>query len=189
MSTQMPMIDVSSNNHPNGAEIDWRKVVEAGYGAVMIKATEGIDYVNPWLGVDAHDARLAGLWVGFYAFAHPSKATGAATAAAAVKATAGLSHQLGLALDLEVTEGQTWEQLAVWAQDFHDEARKTFNHAPLYTTPWMLDQLHGAPWAERLWLPSSQRPRREVWAWQATVPADVPGIEGLTDVGYLHPDA
>lgn len=187
MSANLRMIDVSANNHGGDRPIGWAVVGASGVDAVMVKATEGTGYENPWLVLDARGATTAGLEVGFYHFAHPSQSSPEVQAAAAVRACAGLHHDLGLALDLEVSEGLGWPALAAWAQAFHAEVRKTYDHAPLYVNDDFLDNLPGAPWGERLWLAQTDRPRRECWAWQETTPATVPGITGDVDAGYLHP--
>ena len=187
MTANVRMIDVSSNNHPTAAPIDWAQVKAAGYGAVMIKATEGVDYVNPWLKDDADGAAAAGLQVGYYHFARPGQSTGVTQAADATKAIDGLPRQLGLALDLEVTEGRSWPELAAWARGFHERAKALVEHSPLYVNDYFLANLPGAPFDWWLWLAQTARPRRQVWAWQETTPVAVPGIGGLTDVGWLHP--
>lgn len=187
MRPQTPMIDVSANNHPDGGPIDWRRVKAAGYGAVMIKATEGSGYVNPWLQRDASDALAAGLLVGFYHFAHPGEDLPILEATHALAAIGGLRHDLGLALDLEVTEGKTWPQLASFAKAFHATVRERLNHSPLYVNDNFLDNLPGAPWGERLWVAQTSRPRFVCWAWQEVIPDRVDGITGDVDVGYLAP--
>lgn len=188
MSSQVPMIDVSSNNHLSGETIQWSKVHASGYRSVMIKATEGVNYINPWLGRDADQARQAGLGVGYYHFAHPGVNTAIAEADHALNAIHGLPRTLGLALDLEVMEGLGWVELAAWARAFHAHARTVVDHSPLYVNDNYLANLPGAPFGERLWLAQTARPRRQVWAWQMTVAAKVPGIAVPCDVGFLHPD-
>lgn len=183
------MIDVSANNHPADVPIDWAKVKGAGYDAVMVKCSEGTDYVNPWLKDDADGATAARLKVGFYHFGRPGAMSPAAEARYARVAVFGLHHDLGLALDLEVQESRDWASLAAYARAFHHVIRETFAHSPLYVNDYFLANLPGAPWGERLWLAQTARPRREVWAWQSTTPIAVPGIPGLTDVNVLHPDA
>ena len=61
-------VDVSSWQHPGGKPIDWHAVKEDGYDFVMIKASQGTTYVNPYLGEDIPAARGAGLIVGAYHF-------------------------------------------------------------------------------------------------------------------------
>lgn len=183
----MPMVDVSANNHGTGQSIDWAKVRAAGYLAVMVKATEGVDYVNPWLKEDAEGAANAGLLVGYYHFARPSQASAAAQASVALNAIRRLPRNLGLALDLEVAEGLSWDVLASQANIFHEDVLRQVEHSPLYCNDYFLQNLPGAPWGERLWLAQTARPRREVWAWQQTTPQVVDGIPGVTDVNVIHP--
>lgn len=187
MTAQVGMIDVSANNHPDDTPINWQAVKKAGYGAVMIKASEGTGYVNPWLDRDALGALDAGLLVGFYHFAHPGDNLPTLEATHALAAIMGLPHDLGLALDLEVQEGKTWAQLATFAKAFHATVRKKLAHSPLYVNDYFLDNLLDAPWGERLWVAQTSRPRFECWAWQEVTPAAVPGIQGDTDVGVLRP--
>jgi GH25 family lysozyme M1 (1,4-beta-N-acetylmuramidase) len=63
------LIDVSSDQHPNGALIDWKQVAAAGVTGVFIKATQGTDYLNPFFHVDLLGALAAGLKVVAYHFA------------------------------------------------------------------------------------------------------------------------
>lgn len=188
MTKQLRMLDVSSVNHSTDQPIDWAAVHVAGFDAVMIKATEGTHYVNPWLKQDADAATAAGLLVGFYHFARPGELSPAAEARAALAAIDGLHHDLGLALDLEVAEGRGWANLAEYAKAFHAEIRKVLDHSPLYVNDSFRDNLPGAPFGERLWSARTDRPRFECWAWQETTAAAVAGIVGVVDVGYLHPD-
>jgi len=189
MTAMVRMLDVSANNHTDDQPIDWKKVKGGGYGAVMIKATEGVGYANPWLKPDADGATSAGLSVGFYHFAHPGNDAPLAEAVWALSVVRGLHHDLGLALDLEVTEGLSWGALKHFAQVFHGRIRTEFEHSPLYCNDYFLNGLAHAPWGWRVWLAQTDRPRRAVWAWQETTPADIPGIVGGVDVGWLHPDA
>lgn len=66
MTAPVRGIDISTWQHPGGAPIDFEKVVEAGYTFVIIKATQGTGYLNPWLDRDYDDAFAAGLLIGAY---------------------------------------------------------------------------------------------------------------------------
>ncbi|MBX9689890.1 MAG: hypothetical protein K2X27_24480 [Candidatus Obscuribacterales bacterium] len=61
-------IDVS---HHQGI-IDWKKVKEAGFDFVFVKATEGGDFVDESFARNRKGAREAGLAVGYYHFFRPS---------------------------------------------------------------------------------------------------------------------
>lgn len=60
------IIDISSNNtHP----INWSQLKAEGIDAVMIKATEGNWYTNPFFAGDRNDATKAGILVAAYHYA------------------------------------------------------------------------------------------------------------------------
>lgn len=61
-------IDISSNNHGSGEPFDYKKVKEAGYEFVYVKATQGNYYLNEYLLGDTKRAYEAGLRVGIYHF-------------------------------------------------------------------------------------------------------------------------
>lgn len=58
-------IDIARYQHPGGAPIDWAAVAEEKR-FVIIKATEGTGYINPYFAQDLAAARKAGLLVGAY---------------------------------------------------------------------------------------------------------------------------
>lgn len=64
----MKAIDISSNNHVNGELFNFLQVKDAGYEAVYVKATQGNNYLNPYLIGDVRDASNNGLEVGVYHF-------------------------------------------------------------------------------------------------------------------------
>src|ERR1700689_5148717 len=140
------MIDISEWQHPDGRSIDWPTVAKAGIKAVMIKATEWPDYTNPWPSNDAHYAPSAGLKVGYYHFSHPGMADAQNQAEQVRKAIGDLPNDLGVADDLEVTEGQTWQELAHFAKAFHTYVREWCAFSPLYSNGYFLDNMPGAPW-------------------------------------------
>jgi GH25 family lysozyme M1 (1,4-beta-N-acetylmuramidase) len=63
------IIDVSSAQHPDGAPIKWNQVAQDGVTAAFIKATEGDNYVNPYLQPDMIAAQNNGIAVCAYHFA------------------------------------------------------------------------------------------------------------------------
>jgi hypothetical protein len=64
----MKLIDISSNNHSGGETFNFLQVKEAGYDGVYVKATQGDNYLNPYLIGDVRDAANNGLLVGVYHF-------------------------------------------------------------------------------------------------------------------------
>lgn len=65
--------DISSNQHPNGARIDFT-AARAGWSFVIVKATEGATYQNPYFAADTRDAHAAGFLVDAYHWVSPSSA-------------------------------------------------------------------------------------------------------------------
>ena len=180
------MIDVSSNNHEGGAPIDWVTVHTAGVRGVMIKATEGESYVNPWLVTDAHGAVAAGLHVGYYHYARPGESAPEAQANNCWQHVKDLPRDLGISLDLEVAEAMPWVGLDRFAMAFlggpgglpSQVATKT-----LYTDETFASNLPMTVKAYPLWFASwGKRPRRHVWAWQRGQ-HDMAGVIGAVDYG------
>lgn len=181
------MVDVSSNNHVNDDPINWHSVAGAGYRAVMIKATEGLNYVNPWLARDADGAHTAGLHVGFYHFAMPAVGEADDQAEFVVNAVNGLPRDLGIALDLEVMNGLSWADLSTFGENFLARlVQLGVKYSTLYSNDNFMANLSGAPFGHYLWLAQTAQPRQQVWGWQTTSPAAVPGIPGLTDIDTLY---
>lgn len=188
MTTTLSMIDVSDNNHDGGQPIDWSEVMRSGVRAVMIKATQGTDYTNEWLDRDAHGARAAGLHIGYYHFAEPSvdAANVAAESDRFTLAINGLPRDIGVALDLEVSNGLSWAELATYARAFLDPLAAKGIGTALYVNASWFGSLPGAPWNHRLWLASwGVRPRRSVWAWQSSGTGACPGVPGECDLDVL----
>lgn len=93
-------VDVSSWQHPNGAEINWAAVRAGGIDFVMIKASQGDNYQNPYFAGDCHGAHTAGLIVGAYHF-FESGAPADKQAEVFLSALVGHVLELGVYLDWE----------------------------------------------------------------------------------------
>ena len=97
------VIDVSSNNHPRTAPIDWPQVKAAGVTTVLVKATQGVGYTNPWYQRDLAGALGQGMDVLAYHFA----AFGTVSKEAArFQAVAGLTY--AKILDSEMSTNVAW---------------------------------------------------------------------------------
>ncbi len=98
-------VDVSHHNE----SIDWDAIKNAGGSFVFIKISEGVGTRDPKAKINADNAKLRGLRIGYYHFCHPDKRVGAtilldATAEAdeALQIMRGLPPgDLPLVLDLE----------------------------------------------------------------------------------------
>lgn len=190
MPKTLKMIDVSSNNHGTDTSINWKLVHDqGGIEAVMIKATQGVDYVNPWAGEDAVKAIEAGIrYVGYYHFCEPCGLNNATDQANyVVEKTKGLPRNLGIACDLEVYY-DSWDFLEKWRNEFLSrlEALDVANR-PWYTNGNFLDNIPGAV-AKPLWFadPGGTRLSRNVWAWQYSWIGAIPGINGYVDLNTLY---
>ena len=93
------ILDLSSNNpHP----IDFKAVAASGVSAVIVKATEGTGYTNPFYAEDMAGARAAGLQVAAYHFASFGDVN---AEAAYFKSVAGADAKV---LDIETSTDTAW---------------------------------------------------------------------------------
>ncbi|MEV6957089.1 GH25 family lysozyme, partial [Streptomyces sp. NPDC051183] len=76
-ATGVEGVDVSSWQ---GANVDWTGLWNAGNRFAYVKATEGGEYKNPYLGSQLPGAQNVGMKAGAYHFALPNKSSGAAQA-------------------------------------------------------------------------------------------------------------
>ncbi|MDE1904823.1 MAG: hypothetical protein KGH75_00040 [Rhodospirillales bacterium] len=97
------LLDLSSNNHPNGAGIDYAAVKAAGVTGVMVKATDGTTYINPYYGQDTAGFAAVGVPTIGYHFAEFGDA---ATEARHFVSVAGSKARM---LDSETSTDQAWQ--------------------------------------------------------------------------------
>lgn len=187
--------DVSSWQHGGGRPIDWFAVRAAGHHFAVVKATEGLSYINPYFIQDSLQMRLAGIARGTYHYAHPDlpPEPQAALYAAVVLGQNG-PLDLPPVLDLEHSGGLPPDALIAWTHRYLDTVEALTGRVPIiYTYPhfWrtaMADshRFHRYP----LWIADYRdRPAPEVpggwpaWTfWQQTDSGSIPGIHGNTDV-------
>jgi Putative peptidoglycan binding domain/Glycosyl hydrolases family 25 len=123
-------IDVSSNNHPNNAPIEYADVKADEIEWAAVKFTEGTDYVNPFDAVDAAGFDREGLEVVGYHFARPTLGTGGDNARAFANEAARLDFKGKRALDLEDGRQLGWEVLAGWVKDYVSVDQADLIYAP-----------------------------------------------------------
>lgn len=212
-------LDVSGWQHPdygavrNGASpnhdnIDWSRVRTNGQRFVIIKATEGTGFVNPYYSGDRARARAQGLAVGAYHFARPQLPlrTAAEEARHFVRHAGpqGTANTLPPVLDLERNDhGMTKAQIGNWALRFLTTVEELTGrtpmiysyHAFLRSDVGKLRELARYPlWYARY---TSVRPKPSdvpgYWAdwtiWQYTSTGRVPGIQGNVDVNVFNGSA
>jgi len=146
-------IDVSSWQHPGGAPIDFAEVKSQGFAGVIVKATQGTDYTNPYFAGDVAGAHGAGLLVGAYHYAQPAKNPDYQREVDAFLRTVQVHDlELGVWLDWEDNGGTAWGQLSGWCESFLDAIAAQVQPSGLYTTQSVLAATFGAPWAHHLWI-------------------------------------
>lgn len=149
-------IDVSSWQHPSGAAIDWAKVKAAGADFAIVKATQGVQYVNPYFdgaeGHDVTDAEAAGVLTGAYHFAQPGSNTAEAEAEAFIATIGAHILPMGLWLDLEDLGTLQPHEAGPWAAAFLTAIASHNVVTGLYTNKSLWSQVAGAVPGVRLWL-------------------------------------
>lgn len=184
--TTAPVIDISSWNHPNGAAIDWAKVKADGYVGVMIKSTQGVDYVNPYFAADAIAARAAGLLVGAYHYAQPAANAADAEAGHALVGISGTPLDLGLALDWEDMGGKQPYEVAPWAEEWFTAVHAAQLLTPMYIDQSLLAVTPRAPWGNPLWIADpSGTYDKPCWMSQGAA-GPVDGIVGNVDIDTFY---
>ncbi len=190
------IIDVSSNNRVN----NWLSVASQGIAGAYVKATEGLDYVNPDQASQIKGANAAGLLTGGYDFAKTSDDPVADAKFFVIHGGA-----LGLlppALDLEVTRVSTQATIK-WALTWLTEVKKLTVRTPILYTGGVYSWSHSATLAQaaELWIAaypygynripkgafcSLPQPHIGAWhgwsLWQYTSVGRLSGITGHVDV-------
>lgn len=196
--------DVSRWQHPNGKAIDWAAVRGGGSSFVIIKATEGGTYTNPYFAGDAAGARANGLAVGAYHYARPAMPISTAADQARLFArTVGEVRQpatIAPVLDLETSGGLTSGQLVTWAQLFTETLQQVSGRTPIvYTYPsfWRVQMADTRALTRYpLWLatyrpnppaPVGGWPAWTIWQYSAT--SRIAGISGNVDMNRFAGDA
>ncbi|WP_278261063.1 glycoside hydrolase family 25 protein [Nocardia sp. AG03] len=187
--------DVSSWQHVDGRLIDWHAVRAAGHQFAMVKATEGLHYVNPYFVPDSILMRTAGVARGTYHYARPElpPEPQAALYAATVLGQNG-PLDLPPVLDLEASGGLSPAALVEWTHRYLNALQALTGRTPIiYTYPnfWKTAMADSNAFTRYpLWIADySGDEHPEVpggwptWTfWQTTDRGSVPGIGGATDV-------
>jgi GH25 family lysozyme M1 (1,4-beta-N-acetylmuramidase) len=188
-------LDLSNYQHPGNAPIDFAKVRAAGVDGVVLKATEGTGYVNPYYAGDHAAALAAKLEVAAYAFLRPENGNPDAQVDFFVNTVAQHGPVSWYANDCETGSGDltafVLEALA------HLQART--HAAVLYTGGWWAGSHlnRDAKLAQYpLWdasysnaEPTPPHPWKSLFAWQYTDKEQVPGIRGNVDASQVYASA
>ncbi len=167
--TERRIIDVSSNQvHP----IDWAKVKRSGISAVILKATQGTGYRNPYFAEDlkgCNDAKLPVMAYHFAMFEDVALEVAAFTRVAGARARA---------LDIETSTNLAWSNrfLTALQRKFHFKADETMLYGSASSIPrkGLISLLWIADYGARPGVPCA--------CWQFTQTGRVPGVENDVDV-------
>lgn len=187
-------IDVSSNN----GVIDWPTVSKYLHGKcanpfAFVKVSEGIHYVNPQWYRDRMGAHAAGLEVGLYHYARPSKNTGHDEAAYFLKVigdAGGILKGEALALDLEDTDVAPNADLLAYANDFLGTIERALGIKPFfYSGEWYIEPHNLLSVRQPWWIAryGAFSPINAV-VWQYSASGSVPGVQGDVDLDQLNGD-
>ncbi|MFR9750414.1 glycoside hydrolase family 25 protein [Nocardia sp. 004] len=187
--------DVSSWQHGGGSLINWFAVKSAGYDFAMVKATEGLSYINPYYVPDSLMIRAAGLSRGTYHYARPNlPPEPQAVLYAAVALGQNGPYDLPPVLDLEHTGGLGPAALIDWTRRYLSTVQALTGRVPIiYTYPsfWRTAMADTTEFANHpLWIADYRgNPQPEVpggwrtWTfWQTTDSGSIPGIAGPVDL-------
>lgn len=170
--TKPRIIDVSSNqDHP----ISWSAVKKSGVVGVILKATQGLTYVNPYFEEDLKGCLAAGLPVAAYHFA---TFTSAIAEARAFRKVAGTRAR---ALDIETSTDLTWSNeflglLQECGGLAHDQTM-LYGSASSLPSKGLISLLWVADYGVKT-------PGRPCALWQFTETGKVAGIANTVDISY-----
>lgn len=188
--------DVASWQHPGGAPINWGAVRASGEQFAIVKATEGLTYVNPYYVQDSVGIKAAGLIRGTYHYADVSQP---AAPQAALYAAVGLGNRLPgdlpPVIDIEDAKGRSPAQLSAWLREFLVTTEALSGQRPIiYTYPnfWRTAMGNTCEFRSyRLWIADYNGgsgptlPLPGCWSgwefWQHTDAGRLPGIAGPVD--------
>ncbi|WMT82133.1 GH25 family lysozyme [Terrisporobacter mayombei] len=179
--------------------IDWKDVANSGIEAVIIQASEGTFYRDPYLQEFYDGTKRNNLKIGFYHFFNPgSSPTPVEQARYFIDAISGLHADIKLVLDLEQTGGLGNYELTKQAIEFLKEVRRLSGmDVAVYTyTNFAQNNLYAGIGLENypLWIAQidTNAPQSNpIWgdkyaAWQYSDTGRVEGIDTNTDLDIFN---
>jgi GH25 family lysozyme M1 (1,4-beta-N-acetylmuramidase) len=189
-------IDVSNWQHT----IDWKQVKNAGYQFAFLKATEGVDYVDPTFSSYRQGAHDAGMKVGFYHYFHPENSV--ADQVKLFSDVIGKADPDSLRVVIDAEDPSMWQRYTVnqrvkMVDDFLQGVQQKTGITPeIYCSPnFAKDVLGNSPALAKygLWIanygvdsPSIPSPWSKYQFWQYTSSGHVPGIQGNVDLDMYN---
>lgn len=169
------IVDVSSNNHPNGAAINWAAVARAGVTTALIKATEGATYVNPYYSSDRGNALAAGLDVLAYHYASFGNVDAEVAHFVAIA-----GQRYARILDIETSTN------VAWTREFFQGLGLSSDQVCTYGSASSLGDIRAQ--VPSLCWPAAYGQLYPGWGvmWQFTDASTIPGIAGPCDESSWH---
>ena len=182
--------------------IDWKQVKDAGYQFAILKATEGVTFVDKTFNTFRQGARDAGLKVGYYHYFHPENPVDQQ-----VKLfcdTVGKAEPDALRLVIDAEDASKWapytvDQRVKMVEDFLQGVQNRLGTTPkvsIYCSPnFAKDTLGNSPALGKysLWIanygvtePTLPKPWGRWDFWQYTDKGKVPGINGNVDIDVFN---
>ncbi len=203
------LVDGLDVSHWQG-DIDWPKVVDAGYVFTFVKATEGTGWTDPKFLENIREGAEAGEMMGVYHFARPDYGYSAKDEAEHFLNVVGdylKSGYLRPVLDIEVGDDFSKHELTAWVMEWMETVEKRAGVEPLiYTGLWRANTYFTEEVTKYdLWIaywscepePTFDMPPTGKWAdwsfWQYYGPGGcgknagyVPGIEKNIDLNIFN---
>lgn len=191
-------VDVSSWQHPGGEGINWDSVKSDGHSYAFIKATEGVNYLNPHFAADSRQAIDAGLMIGSYHLGRPGVSATAQAAAYAAVLASQPQPSLPPVLDIEYDDGVGPAQTQAWVKEFVTEIELLTGRKPIiYTYRYFWEQQVGNSTDFKdypLWLAAYQNTPpttlpggwEQMTFWQRSSTGRVSGINYDTDLNLFN---
>ncbi|MDE6084915.1 MAG: hypothetical protein K2G40_00740 [Muribaculaceae bacterium] len=180
-------VDISAHN----GNVDFEKLKLSGIDFVMLKATEGVSFIDKKFEYNYQKAREAGLRVGVYHFFR-FDCDGRVQAFHFLNTIGDRSFDFPLALDVEESGNPAGHD----RKDIVNNLREAIDHLELRSHDVMLytNKRGYSRFISRdfpdypLWICSfSDPPGPDCWyMWQFTHRGNVPGVNGQVDINILH---
>ncbi|PTR44682.1 lysozyme [Rhodococcus sp. OK611] len=188
--------DVASWQHPGGSGIDWFAVRASGHEFAMVKATEGLWYVNPFFVQDGIGMRAAGMSRGAYHYADVRESPEAQAAFFASTSFPVIGGDgLPPVLDIEDAKGLPPAAVIDWTRRYLNSVQALTGKQPIiYTYPnfWRTAMANTTEFSNYpLWIADyngrdEPGPLPGGWRhwtfWQYTSTGRIPGVNGNVDL-------
>lgn len=172
---------------------DWAAVATSGVQFAIVKASEGVGYVDPTLAHNWEGMKASGLARGAYHFARPSVNDATAEAEFFANHVEAVGLDAGDLLVLDIEDPDFNGNAGPWCLQWLRHVEERMGFSPLvYTGPWYIDSRGLSLYSELgkygLWLaayqpimPSAKAPWLDILIWQNSDKGQVPGVAGNCD--------